>query len=76
MSSKYFSSALGIYYFTKGLRYNNIAFGMTYRFSLIGFLMKFYFMPQLIARSFDTFVFEPSEKSLQAPILAKYNLND
>lgn len=59
-----FTSALGIYYLSKGMRYNNIAFGMTYRFSLLPFLMKFYFMPQFIARGFDSLVFEPSEKKL------------
>ncbi|KRX08454.1 hypothetical protein PPERSA_12935 [Pseudocohnilembus persalinus] len=70
------TSSLGIYYLQKGLRFKNIIYGLTYRFTILGFMTKYYLMPQLIARSMDSMFFQRTEKAVQEPILQKYDFND
>ncbi|KAL4450772.1 hypothetical protein ABPG74_011614 [Tetrahymena malaccensis] len=63
------------YYMTKYLKHSNIPWGITYKFTFIGFLAKYLFFPSVISSTIDKYLLAaPFEKRLDE-IIQKYPLS-
>ncbi|EAS01051.1 hypothetical protein TTHERM_00316040 (macronuclear) [Tetrahymena thermophila SB210] len=69
------SISLVSYYMTKYLKHSNIPWGITYKFTFIGFLAKYLFFPSVMSSTIDKYLLAaPFEKRLDQ-IIQKYSLS-
>jgi hypothetical protein len=69
------SSALFSFYFDRFLRFKSVIYGITYRWTLFGFVFKYFLFPHFVVSNTIYLYYDPVYKSKMDGILGKYDLS-